>query len=519
MKKDVMIAKWLPYIFMAIILGLIIFSESIGQEWNGITPPTPPLATPPAEPKPEIAAPKHPPVEIFVKADRLKFIGGQNIVFKADVVFYQHVNPFWEELSKIKFSPFKVEKFVLGEWKIFDRDRDLNRDFREATFLLSLPLSSPCGIYTVPSFSLNYSYFDGKKEIKETAKSKLLKIEKVPVLINFGADKDAVTIGEINTFRLVIWREKYIRILNYELESAKDANDVSKEDFKRWLKSLEVRGQKITDLNKPVFGKFKVLSLAKKVEAEGNISKEIFEYRFSFYEKPGKIESLETSIPDFRIWYLDESQKEKQQPKEIATFPQYIITNSVLNPRRQSIEWLKEPKRHSEKSIYYFGYTLLALGGLLFVIFGISVAVDAIRSRKKYDIATEIYESPAETWLKLSNLQKERIDTDGQAKAILRYARNEFARMLGGILEIPANLAMAKTGTQIAEAFGEKGFSEDLAKKIKSCFSFFDRAIQTCEIKQDAFLIREMWNQINEISDSPEISKFLKKRKFRIFRK
>ncbi|MDP1629530.1 MAG: hypothetical protein Q8L57_02825, partial [bacterium] len=357
--------------------GLIIGQNHNDRDDSNSPSPPPPINQE-TKPAPVVIAPKHPPVEILATADRIKFVGGQNIVLKTEVVFYQQINPFWEEIAKIDFSPFRVEKVILGERKIFDKEKDLARDFREITFLLSLPISSGCGSYSIPSFSLNYSYFNKeKKEFRGATKSKAIQVEKVPILVTFEIDKDVVTIGEVNTFRLTIWREKFIRILNQELKNQNgQAPNLEKEGFQRWLKSLEVRNQKITNFNKPDFPNFKILAKDFRIEVQDQIVKEKLEYRFAFYELGGK----EFKTPSFHIWYLDGSQEEKiQKPKEIIVPPLAVQVNLVVRKARQSLEELKSPKPSQKNNLYYFGYGPLAFGGIFILIFTISALIKYLR--------------------------------------------------------------------------------------------------------------------------------------------
>lgn len=441
------------------------------------------------------------PTEIMVSVDRIKFVGEQNIILKTDVVFYQQISPFWEKLSKINFSPFKMEKMILGERKMFDREKDFSRDFREATFLLSLPGSSPCGIYTIPSFSLGYSYFRGKEEIKGIARSKALKVEKVPILVTVVADKDVLAIAEINTFRLTVWAENYIQILNKELKKNQsgETQNLEQEGFVRWLKSLEVRNQKITDLEKPEFSNFKLLEKKFWSEQQGLVTMEVWEYRFASYELGGK----EFPIPGFHVWYLDKSQEEKvQKPREIITPSLAIQVNRMVRPNRRTIEWLKEPGSHPKNNIYYFGYAPLAIGGICFLIFAISVIAGLLRPRAKTE-AKIVFESPSSIYKRLSE------------RKTAAEIRNEVFRLFGSILKMPANQALARTTSEMLRLLEQAGFSEKSLQELKACFSDIDKLIQNSEARMD---ISGLTKLVTRITAVKEISKAVKKRKkFLIF--
>ena len=457
---------------------------------------------------PAVISAEQPPVEILVMADRLKFVGEQNIVLRAAVVFYQQINPFWEELLKKDFSPFAVGKVIIGERKIFDRDKDLARDYREVTFLLSLPASAKCGIYSIPSFSLIYSDFREKKEIRSTAKSKAIKVEKVPILVTYEMDKDVINIGDVNNIRLTIWRENYIRVLNYELKrQLNDASNLEKEGFERWLKSLEVRGQKITDLNKPDFANFKVLAKSSAAEIQGLIAKEVFEYRFSFYELGGK----EFKIPGFHIWYLDEFQGgHAKQPKEITTSSLAAQVNLVVRPGRRSIEGLKSTEPTSKYNLYYFGYAPLALGGICFLIFAGSILVSCFRPRRKSAGAKEPCESLTDVSKRLLALREPEIISPGM---IIRI-RNEFFKLLGIIVGLSKNQALAQTTSEMLNLFKKAGFSEDVIRDLEACMKFLDKSISSFEAEKS---FSEVWKQIDGVLSQSEISRRFKGKKRFLF--
>ncbi|MDP3051906.1 MAG: hypothetical protein Q8N42_00165 [bacterium] len=492
----------------ALLIGTPVLLVGQPDDFNGPSTPTPPAQpTPPTPPKPVIVAPKQPPVEIMVTADRAKFVGEQNIVLRAAVVFYQQINPFWEELLKKDFSPFAVGKVIIGERKIFDRDKDLARDYREVTFLLSLPASAKCGTYSIPSFSLGYSYFTGeKREIRATAKSKAIKVEKVPILVTYEMDKDVINIGDVNNIRLTIWRENYIRVLNYELKrQLNDASNLEKEGFERWLKSLEVRGQKITDLNKPDFANFKVLAKSSAAEIQGLITKEVFEYRFSFYELGGK----EFKIPGFHIWYLDESQEgHAKQPKEITTPSFAVQVNLVVKPDRRSIEGLKSTEPTSKYNLYYFGYAPLALGGVCFLIFAGSILVSCFRPRQKSAGAKE--ESLTDVRKKLLAFREPEIISSGTIIKI----RNEFFKLLGIIVGLSKNQALAQTTSEMLNLFKKAGFSEDVIRDLEACMKFLDKSISLFESEKS---FSEAWKQIDGILSQSEISRRFKGKKRFLF--
>ncbi len=460
-------------------------------------------------------------VEITARADKQNFVGGQNIVLQLHVVFPQGASPFWEELMKLDLSPWKIEKTILGERKIFDRDKELSRDLREITFLLSLPPSSVCGSYTIPKISLGYSYFKGKTETKGNATSKPIQVQKVPILVNCSLDKDIATIGENNVFRLTILREKHIKILNYELKNlsatnSSDPENIKNEGLVRWLKSLEVREQKITDLGKTDFTPFKILAKNSNVENQGQIAKEVFEYRFAFYELGGK----EFKIPSFHIWYLDEARDEKlRAPKEIVTPPQSVWINLLVRPDRQSLEGLKPAALRPKENFLaanpsVFGYASLV--GLM--LFGY-LAITAVREtrRKKTKTANQ-----AETCQPVYEAQEWLVSLKGSKtmdRETLIKTRNEFFKVLGNFAGISPNTAPAKTSTALITALIEtmktngKFFGEWILN-LKNCLRLLDESILEYKADTDMSAIP---TSIEKILSSSEIGGKKPKKKFLIF--
>jgi len=233
---------------------------------------------------------------------------------------------------------------------------------------------------------------------------------------------------------------------------------------------------------------------------------EVFEYRFAFYELGGK----EFPLSKFHIWYLNKSQEEKtQKPKEIITPPLVTQINLVVRPGRKTLEWLKSPEPNRKNNIYYFGYGPMALGGIFFLIFAVSITVSYFRSRKKKVDSIDISEFSCVIKTRILSLKESAFEQKLPIKI-----RNEIFRLLGNIVGIPANISVAKTTSQILHDLEQKQFSEKSCQELKSCLTILEKIIQDSAC-QDTSEMRRIVNHIMAIS---EISQACKKhKKFLIF--
>lgn len=418
--------------------------------------------------------------EIGTTVDRELFVSGEGVVLKVMVVFSRQLTPFWEDLKEIDFSPFKVEKMILGERKTFDRSKETIRDAREIIFFLSLPSSFAYGEYTIPSFVLRYSYFEGKEEKKRSGSSgRNIVLKKVPVLARVFLEKDAIVVGEINTIRLQISRENGFKILNHEIKTMEpgEDEDVGTSDIKRWIKSLEVHDKKITDLENPTLGAFKLLRSRFWTVKHSLVITEFYEYRFAFYDMGGS----KVELPGFNIWYLDISSGEKknlQEPKEIATAPLDVLVNSSIREGRENIEWIKDILPLSGiYGVYLSGYLPLGLGAVL-IIFLIFCLVRGTRLKDSADVHVDPNEEPLDRVF-------ERLKTflssafDKLTIEILISVRKDVAKLLSRAAGISDEFGAAKTFSDFsALSFtNESAVFGGRASEFVEVIGILDRAI------------------------------------------
>ena len=141
-----------------------------------------------------------------------RFVTGKMIHLTLQMVWKLGVSVNVEEFKEVDLSPFKIEKVTVGERQIFNNDSD----FCVITYILSLPDEKEMGVYTVPAFSIPYKDEVNKKSGQAQTSSMALK--KVPILVETELDRDVVDIGDRLKYKLTIWHEKYVRILDENME-------------------------------------------------------------------------------------------------------------------------------------------------------------------------------------------------------------------------------------------------------------------------------------------------------------
>lgn len=432
---------------------------------------------------------KSQPFEIFAQVDSRMFVGDQSLVLKVAIVYSRQLSPFWEALKELNLSPFKIEKMSLSEAKPFDVDKTMARDFREARFFLFLPPGSSNGEYEIPSFSLEYSYFENRQELTGSALSQRILVEKVPILAHFSVEKDVMLVGETNVLKLTIIRQPEVKVLNHELKLADVLEDEGNADIKRWFKSLKVRGQEITELTKPELGIFKITDVNFWKKNIRSAVVENYEYRFSFYERGGK----GFELPAFHVWYLDTvlvGAQDLKFAKEIKTPSLPVYINTSLSETRQSIEWIKDPALGSRFRLYFYGYLPLFLGSTLLVVF--LYFVSRARGWSSGDVCKLDLNEPIDCVLKRLEgyLTVDYLDTGNMEFYIV--LRKDLAKVLGRVLGLRDDTLSA---TKSAKDFILLSENADCPSNLKDALI---QAIQIldCSISLGQFKKEDDWEKI-----------------------
>jgi hypothetical protein len=278
-------------------------------------------------------------VELWLFVHDYRFVTGKMIHLTLQMVWKLGVSVNVEEFKEVDLSPFKIEKVTVGERQIFNNDSD----FCVITYILSLPDNKEMGIYTVPAFSIHY-----KDEVNKTpgrTQTSSMALKKVPILVETELDRDVVDIGDRLKYKLTIWHEKYVRIL--------DGN-----------------------MDKLNLNPFKVVDFRIDEEIEGRLIKTTVEYEISIYELPDKLENFE--IPSLPVLYsIDSEARVKYEDGENASTTHKIsvpaipvLINSLLKRIDVPLESIKGPLVYSQKDIYLRSHLPVLVGVIIIIVLG-----------------------------------------------------------------------------------------------------------------------------------------------------
>ena len=180
------------------------------------------------------------------------------------------------------------------------------------------------GVYTVPAFSIPY-----KDEVNKTSgqvQTSSMALKKVSILVETELDRDVVDIGDRLKYKLTIWHEKYVRVLDENMEQF--------------------------NLNP-----FKVVDFRINEEIEGRLKKTTVEYEISIYELPDQSENFE--IPSLPVLYSIDSEERVEKEKggntsttqkiSVPAIP--VLINSLLKRIDVPLESVKGPLVYSQKDI------------------------------------------------------------------------------------------------------------------------------------------------------------------------
>ncbi len=278
-------------------------------------------------------------VELWLFVQDYRFGTGKMIHLTLQMVWKLGVSVDVEEFKAVDLSPFKIEKVTVGERQIFNNDSD----FCVITYILSLPDEKEAGVYTVPVFSIPYKDEVNKKSGQVQTSSMALK--KVPILVETELDRDVVDIGDRLKYKLTIWHEKYVRILDENMEQFN-------------------------------FNPFKVVDFRINEEIEGRLTKTTVEYEISIYELPDQSENFE--IPSLPVLYSIDSEERVEQEKgentsttrkiSVPAIP--VLINSLLKRIDVPLESVKGPLVYSQKDICMRSHLPVIVGVIIIVVLG-----------------------------------------------------------------------------------------------------------------------------------------------------
>ncbi len=198
----------------------------------------------------------------------------------------------------------------------------------------------------MPAFFISYT--DEANKTSGRVQTSSVALKKVPILVETELDRDVINIGDTLKYRLTIWHEKYVQILEENMEQLN-------------LSPFDLRGFRINE------------------EAEGKLRKTTIEYELSIYELPDKSENFE--IPSMPVLYRDEreasvrqdGQAEEGKPpatRRIGTPAIPVLINSLLKRIDVPLEGAKGPLVYSQKDIWLRSHLPVIMGVIIIIALG-----------------------------------------------------------------------------------------------------------------------------------------------------
>jgi len=349
-----------------------------------------------------------------------------------------------EQFNTVDLSPFKIEKVTVGERQIFNNDSD----FSVITYILSLPDDAEMGIYTVPAFLISYT--DEANKSSGQVQTSSMALKKVPILVETELDRDVIAIGDTLKYKLTIWHEKYVQILE---ENMKQLN----------LSPFDLRDFRINE------------------EAEGKLKKTTIEYELSIYELPDKAENFE--IPSMPVLYCDKREASVSQgedgkspvTKRIGTPAIPVLINSLLKKIDVPLERAKGPLVYSKKDIWLRSHLPVIMGVVIMIALGAN-EIKKFIYRMSAIIRERMAMSPlahAERLEKLIADFDSEVGDDELRQSIVNIdcALRGF---LGALKEIPRSIVRSVTTAKLIDIIRDKKMVEDIVGAAGNVLKSFD---------------------------------------------
>jgi hypothetical protein len=352
-----------------------------------------------------------------------------------------------EEFKTVDLSPFRIENVTVGERQIFNNDSD----FSVITYILSLPDDADMGIYTVPAFFISYTDEANKSSGRVQTSSVALK--KVPILVETELDRDVINIGDTLKYTLTIWHEKYVQILEENMEQLN-------------LRPFDLRGFRINE------------------EAEGKLRKTTIEYELSIYELPDKSESFE--IPSMPVLYRDEREASVRQEEEgkppatrrIGTPAIPVLINSLLKRIDVPLEGAKGPLVYSQKDIWLRSHLPVIMGVVIIIALGAN-EIKKIVYRMSAIIKERMAMSP------LAHAERlEELIADFDSDAVDDELRQSIVNIdcilrgfLGALKEMRRDVVRSVTTAKLIDIIRDKKMAEEIVGVADNVLKSFDGVI------------------------------------------
>ncbi len=386
-------------------------------------------------------------VELWLFVEDYRFVTGKMIHLTLQMVWKLGVSVNVEEFKEVDLSPFKIEKVTVGERQIFNNDSD----FCVITYILSLPDNKEMGVYTVPAYFIHY-----KDEVNKTsgqAQTSSMALKKVPILIETELDRDVVDIGDRLKYKLTIWHEKYVRILDENMAQF--------------------------NLNP-----FKIVDFRINEEIEGRLIKTTVEYEISIYELPDKAENFE--IPSLPVLYSIDSEERVEQEDGRNTSTTHkisvpaipVLINSLLKRIDVPLESIKGPLVYSQKDICLRSHLPVIVGVIIIIVLG-GNEIRKLVYRMSDAIKQRMAMSPLACAERLEKLLTG-FNSDIGNGELRRYivsidcASRVF---LGALVEAPRDVVRSLTTAKLIDTIKDKKLAGRIVEPADNALKSFDSVI------------------------------------------
>ncbi len=387
------------------------------------------------------------PVELWLFVEDYRFVTGKMIHLTLQLIWKLGVSVDVEEFNTVDLSPFRIEKVTVGERQIFNNDSD----FSVITYILSLPDDAEMGIYTVPAFFISYT--DEANKSSGQVQTSTVALKKVPILVETELDRDVIAIGDTLKYTLTIWHEKYVRILEENMEQLN-------------LSPFDLRGFRINE------------------EAEGKLRKTTIEYELSIYELPDKSENFE--IPSMPVLYRDEREgnvKQGEEGKSLATqrigtpaIP--VLINSLLKRIDVPLEGAKGPLVYSQKDIWLRSHMPVIMGVVIIIALGAN-EIKKVIYRMSAIIRERMAMSPLAHAERLEKLIAG-FGSDAEEDELRQSIVNidcTLRGFLGALKEMRRDVVRSITTAKLIDTIRDKKMAEEIVGTADNVLKSFDCVI------------------------------------------
>lgn len=386
-------------------------------------------------------------VELWLFVEDYRFVTGKMIHLTLQAVWKLGVSVDMERFKEVDLSPFKIEKVTVSERQIFNNDSD----FCVVTYIISLPEDKEVGVYTIPSFSIPYQ--DEVNKSSGQVQTSSMTLKKVPILVETELDRDVIDIGDMLKYKLTIWHEKYIGIIDENMEQF--------------------------NLNP-----FKVVDFRINKEIEGKLIKTTIEYDISIYELPDKSENFE--IPSLPVLYSIDS-KERLDPEEggnvsathkikVPAIP--VLINSLLKRIDVPLESIKGPLVYSQKDICLKSHLPVIVGTIIIVVLGaneIRKFVYKMSDAIKQKMALSPF-ARADILEKLLSGLKRDVGDDNLRRSIVGIDCASRAFM-GALVDLPGEAVRSMTSAELIDIIKVKKLAAGIVEPAEKALKSFDYVI------------------------------------------